>query len=84
MKAMFSEEKQIIQRVVERYVRTGSVIDEIVKVICLPDNKTSTVEKVGDDGRSIMLDEYRLDGKVIWAGFSGRTGTVFLSAAPSH
>jgi hypothetical protein len=81
---MFSEERLIIQRVVERYIRTGSANDDQVKVTCLPDNKTSTVERIGDDGRSIMLDEYRLDGKVIWAGFSGRTGTVFLSAAPSH
>jgi hypothetical protein len=81
---MFSEEKQIIQRVVEHYIRTGSANDDEVKVTCLPDNKTSTVERIGDDGRSILLDEYRLDGKIIWAGFSGRTGTVFLSAAPGH
>ncbi|MBI4732939.1 MAG: hypothetical protein HY781_12590 [Chloroflexi bacterium] len=78
---MFSEEKQIILRVVEHFARTGSASDKEFKVTSLPANKTSIVEQVGDDGRSVMLDEYRVDGKVIWAAFSVRTGTVYLSPA---
>ncbi len=79
---MFSEQKQIIQRVIEHFARTGDAGDSQVKVSCLPDNKTSFVEQSpdGDGGRSIMLDEYRVDGKVIWAGYSSRSGTVYLSA----
>jgi hypothetical protein len=77
---MLSEEKQIILRVVERFVRTGSIVDEQVKVTCLPENKTSTVEYSGSDSRSIMLDKYKVDGRTIWAGYSVRTGMVFLSA----
>ncbi len=77
---MFSEQKQIIQRVIEHFARTGDAGDSEVKVNCLPDNKTSFVEQSADGGRSIMLDEYRVDGKVIWAGYSARTGTVYLSA----
>jgi hypothetical protein len=73
------DEKQVLLRVVESYVRTGSLSDDQVKVICLPNNKTSFVEYEGVDGRSIYLDEYHLDGKTIWAGFSSRTLTVYLS-----
>lgn len=76
---MLSEEKKIVQRVVENYVRTGLVNDNEVKVASLPNNKTSFVEKIGDDGRSILLDEYRVDDKIIWAAYSTRTGTVYLS-----
>ncbi|MBI5840727.1 MAG: hypothetical protein HZB19_11560 [Chloroflexi bacterium] len=76
---MSSEEKQIIQRVVERYIRTGSTSDDQVNVTCLPVDKTSYVERIGEDGRIILLDEYRLDGKVIWASYSTRSETVYLS-----
>ncbi len=76
---MRSEEKTIILRVVENYFHTGSVSDEQVKVTSLPQGKTSYVEHIGADGRSIMLDEYRVDGKVIWAGYSARSATVYVS-----
>jgi len=80
---MPSEEKIIINRVVENFARTGSVTDEQVKVTSLPRGKTSYVEYIGQDGRSIMLDEYRVDGKAIWAGYSSRSGTVYLSSSGS-
>jgi hypothetical protein len=76
---MASEEREIIQRVLEQYVRTGSATDEAVKVTCLPVGKTSYVERIGEDGRTLLLDEYRLDGQVIWASYSPRTSTVYLS-----
>ena len=81
---MIANERQTLLRIVERYARTGSASDDTVKVTCLPDNKTSFVEQTGEDGRSVMLDEYRVDGKVIWAGYSGRSGTVYLSTASNH
>lgn len=74
------DENEILLRVTERFVQTGSTTDEQIKVVCLPDNKTSFVEYLGVDGRSIYLNEYHVDGKIIWAGFSSRTQTVFLSA----
>lgn len=79
-----SEEKQIIMRVVERFIRTGDVLDEQVKVICLPADKTSCVEQAGDYGRTILLDEYKLDNQVIWASYSTRSGTVYLSLKSAH
>jgi hypothetical protein len=81
---MFSDEKQILMRVVERYVRTGKANDEQVKVTCLPDNKTSFVEQLPGDSRSVLLDEYKVDGKVVWAGYSERSSTVYLSAVTSR
>jgi ribosomal protein S28E/S33 len=77
---MMSNEKQIIARVVEQFVRTGFAGDEQVKVICLPDNKTSFVENIGGEGRSVMLDEYCVEKRTIWAGFSAPSQTVYLSA----
>jgi len=74
------DENEILLRVTERFVRTGSTTDEQIKVTCLPDNKTSFVEYIGVDGRSIYLNEFHVDGKIIWAGFSSRTQTVFLSS----
>jgi hypothetical protein len=76
---MASEEKTIINRVVENFTRTGNAADDQVKVTNLPQGKTSYVEYVGQDGRSIMLEEYRVDGRTIWAGYSSRSGTVYLS-----
>jgi hypothetical protein len=78
---MASEEKIIIARVLEKFTRTGSAEDELVKITTLPQGKTSYVEYIGEDGRSIMLDEHRLNGKIVWAGYSARTGTVYLSPA---
>ena len=78
-----SEEKTIILRVVENYVLTGATSDEQVKVTSLPQGKTSFVEQLGESGRSIMLDEYKVNGKVIWAGYSTRSRTVYLSLTSS-
>ena len=76
-----NDEKQIILRVVERFVETGIASDEQVNVICIPDNKTTFVESKGEDSRSVMLNEYRVGTRVVWAGFSSRSQTVYLSAA---
>jgi hypothetical protein len=76
---MGSEEKIILQRVVEHFLRTGETRDDQVKVTSLPKGKSSYVEQNGDVTRSIMLEEYKVDGKVIRAGYSSRSGTVYLS-----
>ncbi len=76
---MYSDETQMIQRIVENFLRTGNASDEQVNVTSLPGNKTSYVEYIEQDGRSIFLDEYHLDGKTVWAGYSTRSQTVYLS-----
>lgn len=81
---MITNEKQVLLRVVEQFVRTGVAADEEAQVVCLPDEKTSIVETLGGEGRSVMLNEFRLDGRVIWAGFSTRSQTVYLSNAKAR
>ena len=77
---MPSEERIIIARVVENYIQSGNAHDEHISVIILPHGKTSYVEYIGEDGRSIMLDEYHSNGKIVWAGYSSRSKTVYLSS----
>lgn len=74
---MQSEEKTILQRVVENFALTGNASDEHVAVVNLPGGKSSAVE----NDRSVMLKEYRVNGKLIWAGYSSRSNTVYLSLA---
>ena len=74
-----SEERNTLQRVVENFANHGSITDEQVTVVCIPNGKTSTIEKVGDDGRTVMLDEYIVNQKTIRAGYSSRSHTVYLS-----
>ena len=76
-----SDEKVVITRVVQHYASTGELSDGQVKVTRLPDNKTSYVEQGADGGRGVQLDEYRINGRVIWAGYSSRTGIVYISDA---
>ena len=52
-----------------------------IKVIRVADYITAYVEQVGESGRSIMLNEYQVDGKTYWAGYSSSSETVFVSKA---
>lgn len=72
---MQSEEKTILQRVVENFAMLGVVTDEQVNIVCIPNGKTSTIE----NERSVMLKEYKVNEKLIWAGYSSRSNTVYLS-----
>ncbi|MBK7451844.1 MAG: hypothetical protein IPP55_15750 [Anaerolineales bacterium] len=72
---MQSEEKTILQRVVENFALTGNASDEQVTVVNLPKGKSSIVE----NDRSVMLKEYKFNEKLIWAGYSSRSNTVYLS-----
>jgi hypothetical protein len=76
---MSIEAKTIVRRVLDHYVRTGSATDELVHVTTLPVHKTSHVEQIGSEGRTILLDEYQLNGRVIWAAYSERSQTVYMS-----
>ena len=76
---MFSDERQMIQRLIEQYVNTGSTEDANVKVMVLAENKTSAMEKIEDDNRTVMLDEYHVGEVKVWSGYSSRSKTVFLS-----
>ena len=76
---MSSEDRTIILRVLENFISTGNATDEQVKVTSLPQGKSSYIEKTGQDGRVLMLDEYHIKNTVFRAGYSSRSGTVYLS-----
>jgi hypothetical protein len=76
---MQSAERIILERVVANFLQTGAPADGEVAVVNLPPGKSTYVEQTGEDSRSVMLDEYHIGGRTIWAGYSSRSGTVYLS-----
>ncbi len=74
------DEKQMLE-IVEQYNRQSDVRDGEIKVTRVPDWKTVFVEQIDGSGRSIILTEYKVDGKTYWAGYSSRSQTVYVSQA---
>jgi len=75
------DEKQLIRERVDQYIRFGTTQDGEVKVMRVQDRKTTFVEPNGDGGRSIMMNEYKVDGKTCWVGYSSRSQTIYISLA---
>jgi len=73
-------EKQMTE-IVERFSRKADPMPEQVKVTRVPDYKTVYVEEINGVGRSIVLAEYTVDGRIYWAGYSPSSETVFVSQA---
>ena len=73
-------EMQMI-KIMEQFSRNSEPVEGQVKVTRVPDYKTVYVEQIGDIGRSIILTEYKVDGKTYWAGYSSFSETVFVSQA---
>ncbi|MHB8932017.1 MAG: hypothetical protein ACYC6H_00940 [Bellilinea sp.] len=68
-------------QIVEQFSRKDEQGETGVKVIRVPDYKTVYVEQIGEVGRSVVLSEFKVDGKIYWAGYSSRSNTVFVSQA---
>jgi hypothetical protein len=68
-------------KLVEQFSRNTEPVDGQIKVTRVPDYKTVFIEQIGDTGRSIVLSEYKVDGKTYWAGYSSGSETVFVSQA---
>jgi len=74
--------EQRMLNIVEKYSRQSELQDNEIKVTRVPDWKSVFVEQIGENGgRSIMLNEYKVDGKTYRAGYSSRSQTVFVSRA---
>jgi hypothetical protein len=73
------DEKQMIHEVVESYIRTGCEKSGDIRIERIQDRKTTFVEPNGDGGRSIYMNEYKLDGKIYYVGYSSRSQTVYIS-----
>jgi len=68
-------------KIVEQYSRQGEMVDEEIKVTRVPDHKTVYVEQFDGMGRAIIMTEYKVNGKIFWAGYSPRSQTVYVSCA---
>jgi len=68
-------------RIVEGYIRKSDPEMTDVRVTRVADQQTMFVEQVGEEssGRVVMMTEYQIDGATCWAGYSLRSGTVYIS-----
>jgi len=76
------DEMQMI-KIVEGYSRKSEPVAGQVKVTRVPDYKTVYIEQVNGSESSIVMSEYKVDGKTYWAGYSSRSKTVFVSQTSS-
>ena len=74
------DEKKMLT-IVEQYCRKIASTYEDIKITRIADRKTMFVEQIGEIGRAVMLNEYNVDGKTWWAGYSTRSQTVYISMA---
>jgi len=65
--------------IVEQYCRKIDSTFEDIKVTRVPNWKTVFVEQIGESGRAVMMNEYKVDGAKCWAGYSSRSQTVYIS-----
>ena len=70
-----------LTKIVEQFSRKIEPLNGQLKVIQLPDFNTVHVETIDEIGRSIILREFKVNGKIYWAGYSQRSGAVFVSPA---
>ena len=63
----------------EQFSRNIEPEEGQVKVTRIPDYTTVYLEQIAGVGRSLFLNEYKIDGKTFWAGYSPRSETVFVS-----
>lgn len=68
-----------MSNIVEQYSRLGTAVVGEIKITRVPDWKSVYIESIGESGRAIVMSEYKVDGKIYWAGFSTRSQTVYVS-----
>ena len=68
-------------RIVEQYSQKRGAEYEGIKVTRIADQKTVFVEQFGESGRSVLMNEYKVDGATYWAGYSSRSQTMYISVA---
>jgi hypothetical protein len=68
-------------RIVERYIRKSDPGITDIKITRIADRQTMFVEQVDEEsgGRAVMMSEYQIDGTTCWAGYSLRSGTIYIS-----
>jgi hypothetical protein len=72
------DERQML-RIVESYYRKPESQYEGINITRVPNWKTVFVEQIGESGRAVMMNQYKVDGSTCWAGYSSRSQTIFIS-----
>jgi hypothetical protein len=70
--------KQLLT-IVEQYCRKVDSTFKEITVTRVANWKTVFVEQIGESGRAVMMNEYKVDGVICWAGYSSRSQTVYIS-----
>jgi len=70
--------KQLLT-IVEQYCRKIESTFKDITVTRVANWKTVFVEQMGESGRAVMMNEYKIDGALCWAGYSSRSQTVYIS-----
>lgn len=65
--------------IIKHFNWVGNHVAENIMVKQVPDWKSVFVETIDGIGRAIMMSEYKVDGKIYWAGFSTRSQTIYVS-----
>jgi meiotically up-regulated gene 157 (Mug157) protein len=68
-------------KIVEHFSQKSEAGYGGITVTQIPDQNTVFVEQFDGVGRSIVMDQYNVDGAIYWAGYSSRTETVYISLA---
>ncbi len=75
------DDKEMLRKIVDQYARTGCEQVGEIKIRRVQDGKSTYVEPNAEWGRSIVMHQFKVDGKTYWAGYSTRTKTVYVSLA---
>ena len=73
--------EQQMFRIVEAYYQKPETQYEGIQISRVADRKTVFVEQTGESGRAVMMNEYKVDGAICWAGYSSRSQTIYISLA---
>jgi hypothetical protein len=68
-----------MSRIVDAYYRKPESEYEGIRITRVPNWKTVFVEQIGESGRAVMMNAYKVDGTTCWAGYSTRSQTIFIS-----
>jgi hypothetical protein len=72
------DERQML-RIVEAYYLKPDTQYEGIKISRVADWKIVFVEQIGESGRAVMMNQYKVDGSTCWAGYSSRSQTIYIS-----
>jgi hypothetical protein len=74
-----SSDRELTQKMLQLYSQSGCEQDGETKIKRVQDRKTTYIEPNDSGGRTIYMNEFKVEGKTYWAGYSSKTQTVYIS-----